>query len=142
MSDCCLPVYWLYNDENKLLSDKIMIMSALYWTNKLCCIFIGLRSLKQHSKGTWRHVDPSGHIIRLPSQSDFAYILNVACRAEKRQIPIKKIWNVVGSSVSRARGNDSNAGTSQNWITMSHTYIQTNIQLSDKYEKGVFTNDK
>jgi hypothetical protein len=25
---------------------------------------------------------------------------------------------------------------------MSHTYIQTNIQLSDKYEKGVFTNDK
>ena len=43
-------------------------------------------SLKQQSEG--RHVAPLGHIILIPNQPVFAFLLNAACLAEKQQIPI------------------------------------------------------
>ena len=43
-------------------------------------------SLKQQSEG--RHVAPLGHIILIPNQPLFAFLLNTACLAEKQEIPI------------------------------------------------------
>jgi hypothetical protein len=40
-------------------------------------------SLKQQSEG--RHVAPLGHIILIPNQPLFAFLLNTECFAEKQQ---------------------------------------------------------
>ena len=48
--------------------------------------FYSASSLKQQSAD--RHVAPLGHIILIPSQPVFAFLLNAACLAEKQHIPI------------------------------------------------------
>ena len=50
-----------------------------------------------------RHVSPLGHIILIPSQPFFALLLlNVACLAEKQQIPIKVVGLTQSGSIPRS----------------------------------------
>ena len=62
-------IFQLYYGENKLIFNemKMMMRSALYYTNKLSWIFI---VLPQQSED--RHVASHGHIILIPRQTVFA----------------------------------------------------------------------
>ena len=77
----------LYYGENKLIfNEMMMMMSALYSTNTLSWIFIMLAHWNNSSR-----VDMSLHsdtLFWLRTNQYFPFLLNVACLAEKQQIPI------------------------------------------------------
>ena len=69
-------IFQLYHDENKLIFNKMMMRSALYWTNTLISlIFYSASSLKQQSAG--RHVAPLGHMILIPSRPIFYPVIAI-----------------------------------------------------------------
>ena len=63
-------IFQLYHGENKLIFNKMMMRSALYYTNPQRWIVYSASSLKQQSAD--RHVASLGHIILILNQLVFA----------------------------------------------------------------------
>jgi hypothetical protein len=79
-------IFQLYDGENILIFDGMMMRFALYQTNTLSWIFI---VLAHWNNSPW--IDMSPHLNTLSwfwaNQSLF-FLLNAVCLAEKQQIPI------------------------------------------------------
>jgi hypothetical protein len=85
MSDCCL-IFQLYDGENKLIINEVMMRSALYYSNMLSWIFIVLAHWNNSPR-----IDMSPYLDTLSwfrSNQSLFFLLNDACLAEKQQIPI------------------------------------------------------
>ena len=72
-------IFQLYHDENKLIFNDMMMSHEVSFVldQHAELDFYSAISLKQQS--TNRHVAPLGHIILIPSQSDFSLFSLIPC---------------------------------------------------------------
>jgi hypothetical protein len=63
-------IFQLYQDENKLIFNEMMMRSALYYINMCSCIFSDSSQKKEYED---RHVAPLWQIILILSQPVFAF---------------------------------------------------------------------
>ena len=98
-------IFQLYHDQNKLILNEMIMMYALYKTNRRSCILI----VKQQSTG--RHVAPLGH-----ANESLLFLLNAAWFAERQHIAILKLfgltWPGFEPTIYCTRGKHSNLYTS------------------------------
>ena len=76
----------LYDGENKLIINEMIMRSALYYTNTLSWIFIVLAHWNNSPR-----IDMSPYLDKLSwfrSNQSLLFLLNAACLAEKQQTPI------------------------------------------------------
>ena len=74
-----------YHGENKLLVNEMIMMSALYYTNKLSLIYIVLAHCNNSPQ-----LDKSLHagtLSRFRANQSLLLLLSAACLPEKQQIP-------------------------------------------------------
>ena len=75
---------YIYHGENKLHFDKMMMMSALYWTNTLMWMFIDLSQWNNSPR-----VDTSIHsdtLFWFRANQSLHVLLSAACLAEKQYV--------------------------------------------------------
>ena len=102
MSECLLTnvrqsaVSQLYHDENKLVFNETMIMSALYYANMLSVIF-----LAHWNNRPWVDISPHSDTLSwFRANQSLLFLLGAACLVEKQQISILKslVWSDRGSN--------------------------------------------
>ena len=103
-------IFQLYHGENKLIFNEMMMRSALFLTNTLSWILIVLAHWNNSPR-----IDMSLHLDTLfwfRSNQSLLFLLNAACLAEKKQIPILKslVFNRPGlePTIYRTRGEHVN----------------------------------
>ena len=77
------PIFQLYDGENMLIFNEMMMRSVCTRSTHFKLDLYSASSLKQQSAD--RHVAPLGHISLIRA---LLFVLNAACLAEKKQMPI------------------------------------------------------